>query len=119
MLNDANLSHDYWVEVVDTTCYVVNRLLTTTLVDETPYEAWAGKRPSLTHLKVFGCDAFVHIPKERRKKLYSKSEKCIFVGYKDGVKGYKIWNPATRIIVYSRDVIFKEVGSTSEIKEVK
>ena len=56
------------------------------LVDKNPYEAWVGKRPSLTHLRVFGCDSFVHIPKERRQKLDSKSEKCIFIGYKDGVK---------------------------------
>ena len=42
----------------------------------------------------------------------NKAEKCIFVGYKDGVKGYKLWNPITRIIVYSRDVVFKKVEST-------
>ena len=63
MLSDANLSHDYWAEVVDTTCYVVKKSLTSTLVDKTLYEAWDGKRPSLAHLRVFGCDAFVHIPK--------------------------------------------------------
>ena len=46
-------------------------------------------------------------------KLDNKVEKCIFVGYKDGVKGYKLWNPITRIIVYSRNVIFRQVKSTS------
>ena len=39
----------------------------------------------------------------------SKSEKCIFIGYKDGLKGYKLWNPLTRKVVYSRDVVFREV----------
>ena len=39
----------------------------------------------------------------------SKSEKCIFIGYKDGLKGYKLWNPVTRKVVYSRDVVFIEV----------
>ena len=38
-----------------------------------------------------------------------KSEKCIFIGYKDGLKGYKLWNPVTRKVVYSRDVVFREV----------
>ena len=38
----------------------------------------------------------------------SKSEKCIFIGYKDGLKGYKLWNPVTRKVVYSRDVVFIE-----------
>ena len=84
------------------------------LVNTNPYEAWDDKMPSLSHFKVFGCDAFVHIPKERRRKLNRKSEKCIFIGYKDRVKGYKIWNPVTRIKVYSRDVIFKEDKITSK-----
>ena len=39
----------------------------------------------------------------------SKSEKCIFIGYKDGLKGYNLCNPATRKVVYSRDVVFREV----------
>ena len=77
------------------------------LVDKTAYEVWAGKITSLTHLRVFGCDSFVHIPKERRQKVDSKSGKCIFVRYKDEVKGYKLWNLATRTTVYSRDVIFR------------
>ena len=39
----------------------------------------------------------------------SKSEKCIFIGYKDGLKGYKLWNLVARKVVYSRDVVFREV----------
>ena len=39
----------------------------------------------------------------------SKSEKCIFIGYMDGLKGYKLWNPVTRKVVYNRDVVFREV----------
>ena len=58
---------------------------------------------------VFGCDAYVHVPKEKRTKLDTKSEKCIFIGYKDGLKGYKLWNPETRKVVYSQDVVFREV----------
>lgn len=61
----------------------------------------------------------MHIPQERRNKLDSKSEKCIFVEYKDGIKGYKLWNPTTSTVVYNRDVIFKEDESTSKNEEVK
>lgn len=46
-------------------------------------------------------------------------KKCIFVRYKDGVKGYRLWNPTNRITVYNRDVIFREVGSTYETEEVR
>jgi hypothetical protein len=43
----------------------------------------------------------MHVPKEKMSKLDNKEEKCIFVGYKDGIKCYKLWNPVTRKIVYS------------------
>jgi len=60
-------------------------------------------------MRVFGCDAYVDVPKEKRTKLDSKYEKCIFIGYKGGLKGFKIWSPVTRKVVYSRDVVFREV----------
>jgi hypothetical protein len=50
---------------------------------------------------VFGCEAYVHVPKENKSKLDKKDEKCIFIGYKDGMKGYKIWNPETKKVVYN------------------
>ena len=91
--------------MVSTSCYDVNKSSMSALVDKTPYESWVGKSPSLAKLRVFGCDAFVHIPKERRQKLDSKLEKCRFVRYKERVKGYTLWNSTTRSIVYSREVI--------------
>ena len=79
------------------------------MIDKTPQEVWTGKKPSIKNLKVFGCDAYVHVPKEKRSKLDNKVEKCIFIGYKYGMKVYKLWNPITKKIVYSRDVVFREV----------
>jgi hypothetical protein len=76
-----------------TTCYLVNQLLSSGFDEKTPREVWTSKKPSLTHLKVFGCDACVHVPKENRSKLDKKVKKCIFIGYKYGLKGYELWNP--------------------------
>jgi hypothetical protein len=114
MLNGAKLAQEFWVEAVGTTCYLVNQSPSSALDDKTPHEVWSGKKPSLRHLRVFGCDAYVHVPKENRSKLDKKVEKCIFIGYKDGVKGYKLWNPETKKIVYSRDVVFREVKDVSK-----
>jgi hypothetical protein len=72
-----------------------------TLVDMTPHDIWLGKKPSVTHIKVFGCDAFIHVPKEKRIKLEKKEVKCIFIGYKEGMKGFKLWDPASRKKMYS------------------
>jgi hypothetical protein len=52
------------------------------LVDMNPHEVWLGKKPSVSHIKVFGYDAFVHVPKEKRSKLDKKEVKFIFIGYK-------------------------------------
>jgi len=61
--------------------------------------------------------AFVHAPKEKWNKLDNKEIQCIFTDCKNGMKGYKLWDSVTRKIVYSRDVIFMEVGSTSRNEE--
>jgi hypothetical protein len=114
MLSGARLGQEFWAEAVSTACYLVNRSPSSALDDTTPHEVWSGKKPSLQHLRVFGCDAYVHVPKKNRSKLDNKAEKCIFIGYKDGVKGYKLWNPETKKIVYSRDVVFREVKDVTK-----
>jgi len=78
------------VEAVDTARYLVNMSPSSTLVETTPNEVWSNKKPSVSHLKVSGCDAFVHVPKEMRNKIDKKEFKCIFIKYKDGMKGYKL-----------------------------
>ena len=69
MLNGVKFTKEFWAVVVNTTQYLVNRSPSSTLVDSTPHEVWFGNNPSLSHLKVFGCDAFVLVPKEKRSKL--------------------------------------------------
>ena len=68
-------------------------------------------RPGLgkvDHLRIFGCQAFVHVPKDERKKLDSKSKKCILMGYGTTTKGYRLYDPLKKRVVFSRDVIFNE-----------
>ena len=60
----------------------------------------------------------MHVPKEKRRNLDNKAEKCILIGEKDGVKGYKLWNPVTRKTMYNLYVIFKEVERTSRNEDV-
>jgi hypothetical protein len=79
------------------------------LVEKTSYEAWTSKKPSFKNLRFFGCDAYVHVPKENRSKLDNKDEKSNFHGHKVGIKGYKLWDSVTNKIVYNQDVVFREV----------
>jgi hypothetical protein len=110
MLNGAELGQEFWVEAVGTTCYLVNQSPSLALDDKNPHEVWTEKTTSL----VFGRDAYVHVPKENGSKLDKKAEKCIFIGYKYGVKCYKLWNPETKKTIYSWDVVFREVKGVSK-----
>jgi len=94
---------------VGTTCYLVNRAPSSTLDENTPHEVCTSKKPSLTDLMVFACDAYVHVPKENKSNLDKKDRKCIFIGYKYGLKGYNLWNPKNEKAVYSQDVVFREI----------
>ena len=59
MLSGAELGQEFWVEVVDTTCYLANRSPSSALEHKTPQGVWTGKKPFLSHIRVFGCDAYV------------------------------------------------------------
>ena len=82
---------------------------TTALDGGIPEEVWTEKKVNYSHLKIFGCEAFVHIPKEQGTKLDNKSMKCIFLGYADGEFGYRLWDPVKSKVIRSRDVIFNEL----------
>jgi hypothetical protein len=76
-----------------------------------PYEQYFGTKPNLRHLRVFGSIAYVDIPKEKRKKLDAKAEKCVLVGYSDEQKGYQCYNPQAKWACVSRDIVFDESAS--------
>ena len=59
----------------------------------TPYEAFYGKKPTISHLQPFGKACYVHIPEDRRpsgSKLLPRAEKGVFFGYTDSSSIYKI-----------------------------
>ena len=108
MLSHANLPHRFWAEALSTAAYLRNRSPTKAVNGMTPYEAWSGQKPRVDHLRIFGCQAFAHIPKDERKKLDSKSKKCILMGYGTSTKGYRLYDLLKRKVIFSRDVIFNE-----------
>ena len=74
----------------------------------TPFEALVKRNPSVKHFKVFGCEAFALIPKNERRKLDSKAVKCIFLGYAEFSKGYRLFDIEKSKVTISRDVKFNE-----------
>ena len=108
MLIHAKLPLKFWAEAVAASVYTHNRSPTSAIKNGTPYELWFGKRPDISNLRVFGCICYFHVPKELRQKLDSKSQKAIFVGYPDGVKGYKVYDIEDNKFRYSNVVKFDE-----------
>lgn len=94
--------------------YLKNRSPTKALNAKTPEEMWTNEKPNVSHLRVFGCKCYVHTPKIHRGKLDPKSTEGIFVGFCDGSKGYRIYDPLTKRITKSRDVIFVEKKTNSQ-----
>ncbi|KAH9715667.1 hypothetical protein KPL71_021147 [Citrus sinensis] len=92
MLKSKRLPKEFWAEAVACTIYLYNRSPTRSVWGKTPQEAWSGRKPDITYLRVFGSIAHVHIPDKSRAKLDDKSEKFIFIGYDNNSKGYKLYN---------------------------
>ncbi|KAH9658262.1 Integrase catalytic domain-containing protein [Citrus sinensis] len=107
MLINSKLPRCFWAEAVSTTCYLVNRSPSAAIDFKTPKEIWFGRLPKFENLRIFGCPAYVHI---NQGELNAKALKGFFVGYPDGVKGYRVWCGEQRKCIISKDVVFHEVA---------
>jgi hypothetical protein len=72
VLSGVGLAQEFWEEVVDTAKYLVNISPSLELVESTSHEVFSGEKTSISNLKVFCCDAFFHVPKEKRIKMDKK-----------------------------------------------
>lgn len=81
MLKAKKMPKEFWAEAVATVVYILNRCLTNSIRDKMLEKAWSGRRPSIKHLKVFGCITYAYVLDQLKKKLDDKGEKCIFIGY--------------------------------------
>ncbi|KAL2242583.1 UNVERIFIED_CONTAM: Retrovirus-related Pol polyprotein from transposon TNT 1-94 [Sesamum indicum] len=107
LLISSGLPKTFWGEAVLTAAHLINMSPSVPLSGKTPDFMWNGKLPDISCLRVFGCSAFVH---QNVDKLEPRSLKCIFIGYPEGVKGYRLWvrsQPGFKVLI-SRDVTFNE-----------
>jgi hypothetical protein len=107
LLKQRGMSALFWGEAVVTAVYILNRSSTKALNGMIPYEAWHGRKPAVSHLRVFSCLAFTkelgHIG-----KLDDRSTLGVFIGYAKGSKAYRILDPGTLCVRTARDVVFDE-----------
>ena len=108
MLSEKHVPKFLWAEAVNWAVHILNRSPTLAVKDKTPEEVWSDIKPAVHYFKVFGCVAHVHIPDAKRKKLDPKSFQCVMLGVSDESKAYRLFDPTTKRIVISKDVIFEE-----------
>lgn len=120
MLCASSLPKTSWAEAVAIVCYVRNRCPTRSLSNNiTPYEAFFGHKPSVGHLRVFGCVAFANLLSGQRRKFDSKADLCIFLGFSLTSKGYRLWDVEHQKVIERRDVLFDEATMGLLMKQRK
>ena len=93
MIHDQDLPMHLWAEVVGIVVYVQNISPHRVLGNKTPEEIFSWEKQEVSHLRIFGCPVFIHVPKEKRTKLEPFGRKGIFVGYSETSKAFRIYIP--------------------------
>jgi len=108
LLAQANMPLSYWDEAFNTACFLINRLPSRIIQQDTPLHKLFAKNPYYTMLKVFGCACWPNLRPYNTKKLSFRTTRCVFLGNSSSHKGYKCLDRSTKRIYISRDVIFDE-----------
>ncbi|GJS83761.1 retrovirus-related pol polyprotein from transposon TNT 1-94 [Tanacetum coccineum] len=114
MLNEQSLPQKFWCNTVDTSTYILNRILIRAILGKTPYELLKGRKPTLDYFRVFGSKCFILNTKDYLTKFDPKSYEGIFLGYSQNSKAYIILNKHTRKVKESLNVTFNETPPPSK-----
>ncbi|KAJ0860808.1 putative RNA-directed DNA polymerase [Helianthus annuus] len=105
MLAISGMPKKFWGEAVSTAAYLINRCPSSAIQMKTPMEMWSGTKPEYEDLKVFGSLVYSHVSDD---KLDPRSQKCVMLGYTEGVKGYRLWRLQNPKVIVSRNVQCRE-----------
>ena len=123
-MSQSDLPISFWGYALEIAAFILNRA-PSKAVEKTPYEIWTGKIPSLSFLKIQGCEAYVK--RQISDKIAPKSDKCLFMGYPKETKGYYFYNAFENKVFVARNGVFLKrefiskgtSGSTVQLKEIQ
>ena len=90
MLESKKLAANLWVEAMNAATYIQNRVSHSSMKGKTPFEAYFRHKPDVSNLWVFGSTTWAQIPLDKRRDLQPQSIECLFIGYTDETKGFKL-----------------------------
>jgi hypothetical protein len=105
MMSQSDLPLSFWGYALETAAFTLNRVPSKSVV-KTPYEMWTGMTPSLSFLKIWGCE--VYVKRLQSDKLTPKSDKCMFVGYPKETLGYYFYHRSEGKVFVARNGVFLE-----------
>ena len=118
ILHEYNLPLYFWMEAVNISCYISNRVFKRPILNKTSYELWNNWKPKISYLRVFGCKYFILNTKANLGKFDSKADEGIFLGYSTFSKAYRIFNKRTLVVEESMYVVFDESNSLDPRKDI-
>jgi hypothetical protein len=106
MLSNDGMDIIFWDEASSTAWYFINRSPCILLHRKTSIKIWSSLPANYSLFKVSSCTAYAHVD---NIKLEHRDVKCVFFDYGSGVKTFKLWNPKTKRVLMSGNVVFNEV----------
>ena len=104
MLHDRSLPFFLWAEACSTVVFVQSRNPHRAFWCKTLEAMLTGKKPTIGHIRIFGCLTYSHVPSKKRTKLEAIGERITFVGYDETSKDFRIYLPTQRKVVVRREV---------------
>jgi hypothetical protein len=105
MLDEHRTLRRFWADTISTACYISNQIFLRSILYLTPFELCFGRKPSVSHLRHFGCMCFV-LKRGNLDKFESRSSDGILLGYTSHGRSYRVFNLEINTVVESCDVTF-------------
>jgi hypothetical protein len=109
ILDEHRTPTRFWADAISIACYISNRIFLRSILHLTPFELRFGRKPSVSHLRPFGCKCFV-LKHGNLDKFESRSFDGILLGYTTHYTSYRVYNFETNTVVVSFDVTFDETA---------
>ncbi|CAL9022249.1 unnamed protein product [Prunus brigantina] len=108
LLTAAALPGQFWFHSTAHAVYLINRMPSYVLHNQSPYFRLFGHHPDLASLRIFGTAVYPYMRHYNVHKLQPRTTQCVFLGYSPGYKGVICYNRVTAKCVISRHVLHDE-----------